>query len=363
MWLLNWLNDRWDKVTEWFGWHYTIWTSRLRNFWTYIDNAIKDAVKWAKDDLLPAISKALTTAKNYTIAKYYEARAYVRSKFSDLQQWATTTFGPLWEKIENGVAYAVQKARDLYYKAHLEVLQAKANIKAWARDFVNANLNPFTWITRYKNFIGDLSKLFGPENREKIATLLSDGFNTLVNFWSNPFGFIISIIEPVFVDLLSWTLAYALGTEEAELPPPPSWSNLPWGYGGPAPSVPKDVAMGLKAPLDSLYISGYRFRPGHEALDLGLERGAPVYTMHDGVIEYINEAYTGYGFQVVVRGTLFWTRYAHLDWIGVRKGQEVEAGEMIGRGNSTGNSTGDHLHLEIKYRGDFVDPAEVLGLS
>jgi murein DD-endopeptidase MepM/ murein hydrolase activator NlpD len=362
MWLLDWLNDRWSKVTAWFGsFFWTAW-DRLKNFWGYLNSIKRSAYDWAVNTLVPKINAALVTARSYADGLISNTRSWVWSRVSSIYTFIHDRVAELRSKINTGVNWAVGKAQDLFDTARGEYLSIRADILAAARNLINSRLNPFGWVLNYKSFIEDLAKIFNPDNRKKIIPLLGEWFDTLAAFAGNPFGFMIGLIEPVFVDLLAWTLAYALGAEDAELPSPPSWSDLRPGGGGPAPTVPPDVARGLKAPLNSLWISGYTYEAGHRALDLGLERGDPVYAMHSGVIEYINEAYTGYGFQIVIRGDVWWSRYAHLDEIEVRRGQTVQAGDYIGRGNSTGNSTGDHLHLEIKYQNQFIDPAQVLGL-
>jgi murein DD-endopeptidase MepM/ murein hydrolase activator NlpD len=53
--------------------------------------------------------------------------------------------------------------------------------------------------------------------------------------------------------------------------------------------------------------------------------------------------------------------YAHLSRIGVRRGACVAAGARVGRVGSTGESTGPHLHFELRLRGAAVDPSGVTG--
>lgn len=53
------------------------------------------------------------------------------------------------------------------------------------------------------------------------------------------------------------------------------------------------------------------------------------------------------------------TRYAHLQAPVTAPGETIAAGQPVGLGGNTGNSTGPHLHFEIRYRGTAVDPASV----
>ena len=81
-----------------------------------------------------------------------------------------------------------------------------------------------------------------------------------------------------------------------------------------------------------------------------------------GCVEIAHRDGGGYGKLVVLRhgqGMTSW--YAHLSRIAVRRGQCVAAGATLGRVGSTGNSTGPHLHFELRLRGAAVDPSRVTG--
>jgi murein DD-endopeptidase MepM/ murein hydrolase activator NlpD len=69
----------------------------------------------------------------------------------------------------------------------------------------------------------------------------------------------------------------------------------------------------------------------------------------------------GYGlYIVVVRDPQLSTLYAHLDWPLVQPGDVVTAGQAIALMGSTGNSTGPHLHFEVRLAGIPVDPLPLL---
>jgi murein DD-endopeptidase MepM/ murein hydrolase activator NlpD len=69
----------------------------------------------------------------------------------------------------------------------------------------------------------------------------------------------------------------------------------------------------------------------------------------------------GYGNHVIIdHGNGFATLYAHMNSIFVKPGESVVAGQQIGSVGNTGNSTGPHLHFEIRYQGVPRDPLSYL---
>ena len=101
---------------------------------------------------------------------------------------------------------------------------------------------------------------------------------------------------------------------------------------------------------------------GHAGLDFNGETGDPVYAATDGRVEYAEFNYGGYGNLVMImRADGTQTRYAHLDRIKVRQGERVNAGDLIGTIGNTGNSSGSHLHFEVRV-GDALTPTNPAGL-
>lgn len=97
----------------------------------------------------------------------------------------------------------------------------------------------------------------------------------------------------------------------------------------------------------------------HEGIDLGGNRGTPIYATGTGVVQLPSER--GYGYQVKIsHGFGYHTRYAHLSRILVKPGQVVKRGEKIGEMGNTGYSFGTHLHYEVIYRGVPVNPINYL---
>ncbi len=107
-------------------------------------------------------------------------------------------------------------------------------------------------------------------------------------------------------------------------------------------------------PTSEHYISGYDYseESNHRAIDIGGKLGNPVYSADAGVIVYAGWNDWGYGNVVMVdHGNGWQTLYAHLDSYNVQCGYYVGPGDIIGAVGTTGNSSGPHLHYEMRYNG------------
>ena len=135
-------------------------------------------------------------------------------------------------------------------------------------------------------------------------------------------------------------------------------------YGDGACSGPYDGLYGGGGfiwPTAGHSLSGNDYWSGHMAIDINLVIGEPVYASDAGVVVFAGWAAGGYGYVVVVdHGTGYQTLYAHLSAVTSGCGQSVVQGQTIGLGGNTGNSTGAHLHFEVRYQGGFVNPWFVL---
>lgn len=97
----------------------------------------------------------------------------------------------------------------------------------------------------------------------------------------------------------------------------------------------------------------------HSGTDIAAPEGTPVLAAADGTVTIANAIDSwgdSYGYHVKIKHTdSFETLYAHCSSICVTKGQEVKQGEVIGYVGTTGNSTGNHLHFEVRQNGERVD--------
>jgi murein DD-endopeptidase MepM/ murein hydrolase activator NlpD len=133
--------------------------------------------------------------------------------------------------------------------------------------------------------------------------------------------------------------------------------GLGWRAGVPGPH-------GLAWPIDGRPGSGFgpRLHPihnvvrPHQGVDVGAPTGQPVVAAAAGVVAHAGPR-GGYGITVIIdHGAGLSTLYAHLSALDVRQGQSVNQAQLIGRAGSTGQSTGPHLHFEVRDGGRPQDP-------
>ncbi|MCG8473926.1 MAG: peptidoglycan DD-metalloendopeptidase family protein [Cytophagales bacterium] len=109
---------------------------------------------------------------------------------------------------------------------------------------------------------------------------------------------------------------------------------------------------------------GWRRYRYHYGIDMKLRKGDPVRAAFDGIVRIARYNRGGYGYYVLLRHKNgLETIYGHLSKYIVKSGQEVKAGDLIGYGGSTGRSTGNHLHFELRYQGNPINPAEFYDLE
>jgi murein DD-endopeptidase MepM/ murein hydrolase activator NlpD len=99
------------------------------------------------------------------------------------------------------------------------------------------------------------------------------------------------------------------------------------------------------------------FWHGHRAIDIGAPTGSAVQAADGGFVSFAGWTDVGYGYLIVIdHANGFATYYAHLSNIYVGVGQAVERGQVIGAVGNTGRSTGPHLHFEIRYYSEQLNP-------
>lgn len=130
------------------------------------------------------------------------------------------------------------------------------------------------------------------------------------------------------------------------------------------PILPASGTYNLSSPfgfrMDPVYGGGQY----HTGQDIATHRGNPVYVTGDGTVELAEFQFNGYGNEVVVdHGYGYKTLYAHLNTIEVVAGMKLKRGDRIGTVGSSGKSTGTHLHYEVSYRGERVNPMQYMDMG
>lgn len=121
----------------------------------------------------------------------------------------------------------------------------------------------------------------------------------------------------------------------------------------------------MRQPLDRFRLSQqygcranalYGSQSCHPGIDMAIPSGEPIHAAMDGVV-IMSAWFDGYGSCVVVEhGNGLATLYAHQTAMAVEEGDHVATGQVIGYVGSTGNSTGPHLHWEVRVFGETTDP-------
>lgn len=132
-----------------------------------------------------------------------------------------------------------------------------------------------------------------------------------------------------------------------------------------------ELGMPLKSEYRLSSVFGYRIHPIsgkkklHAGIDMAAPKGTPVYAAESGVV-IVAQSWSGYGNCIIIdHGGGLWTLYGHLmnGGIYVKKGETVKKGDKIGGVGSTGQSTGNHLHFEVRVNSEPVNPAPYLNLN
>ena len=132
--------------------------------------------------------------------------------------------------------------------------------------------------------------------------------------------------------------------------------------GPPAPEpVDPTVACGsITEPAQGVLTSGYGARWGrtHTGIDIGGDDGSDILAADGGLVT-LADWVSGYGIYVVVdHENGYQTAYGHCSELLVTEGERVAQGQNIARMGSTGNSTGPHLHFEVKADVEYQNPLD-----
>ncbi len=358
--LLGWLWSNAGRVYLFFGKPYGS-----------IVNAARYAFKWAKEQA----DKALAAARSYVIVAVNVVKVIFNLALQAVRNFLVSL-------VDNAIAFALKlfEIAKASFKIALGaatgpiirfIKQVDFDIR-WALVSLKVELFHFfqDGLRRLNIEIGKIlikwlmmeriAAVFHRSNLAKILDFINRMYDFLDAFMRSPLAFIMNMLRLVFMTFFEFSLGYALAGPKYKLPPWPSWDAME-GQPGPGPSPPPGAGR-IGSPLSSLRVSGYTYGnpPGHRGLDLGLAMGQSIFASHDGVVRAAGWSTVGYGNFIILESQAWWTRYAHLQQLNVSVNDRVDKGDIIGLGDDTGQSTGPHLHFEVKHQGSFVDPVTVL---
>ena len=148
-----------------------------------------------------------------------------------------------------------------------------------------------------------------------------------------------------------FALAQVAGDKASHIPAIPPMSTAPGSFN-------------LSSPF------GYRSDPitgeskMHTGMDFSCDPGNPVYATGDGTVILVESDFYGYGNHIEVdHGFGYVSRYSHLADMFAYVGQKVRRGDCIALSGKSGRVTGPHLHYEILYRSDYVNPSAYMDLD
>lgn len=140
----------------------------------------------------------------------------------------------------------------------------------------------------------------------------------------------------------------------APMGPTLSWSGERYNQ-----SAPTAGGMNFDWPVERARMSrGFLLgKRWHYGLDLAAPKGTPILASAPGVVIYVGKGFSGYGKLIVVEHDENWaTLYSHLNKFSVKEGDRVTRGQKIGEMGRTGRASGVHLHFEIRYNRQPVNP-------
>lgn len=122
--------------------------------------------------------------------------------------------------------------------------------------------------------------------------------------------------------------------------------------------LPEGQSAAWTWPTDGHLSQGFSDR--HQAYDIANEVGTDVVAARDGVVARVGHD-SRHGINILLdHAEGYQTFYSHLDALSVTEGEPVNQGQQVGTMGQSGITTGPHLHFQVRWKGDAIDPAELL---
>ncbi|MEO1243613.1 MAG: peptidoglycan DD-metalloendopeptidase family protein [Pseudomonadota bacterium] len=248
-------------------------------------------------------------------------------------------FNPFMQRIAACANLAAEQAADAL------VIARGAERRQYAQCFVQG----LRFAAGASNLGRDLVPSFTPfdkrSRRERLNAILSNTREGPLLSLTHKISLVLSVMAAAVIAFAQAAFAVAPSPAQQALPASPVEGEITLSFGQRRGVLGRD-------------------RPTHEGVDIKAIRGSLVRAAGDGKVIDATRRYRGqpaWGKVVVIdHGHGLVTRYAHLDSYLVKKGDAVDAGDVIGAVGSTGKATGPHLHFEVIQDGLPIDPAPVL---
>lgn len=136
--------------------------------------------------------------------------------------------------------------------------------------------------------------------------------------------------------------------------PAPLWNEQ---FSSPLRSAPSTDSFGTRRIFNGSLASV------HRGLDYRAKPGTPVKAVNAGTVVLARPLYYEGNCVIIDHGLGLMTIYMHLSKFNIRQGQHLERGQLIALSGSTGRATGPHLHLSVRWQGEYLDPAKLFSMQ
>lgn len=340
----------------------------------------------------------------------------VRAAFTAVKTWVSGTWKRGWSKVSGWMSDAVKNGRDKTSNALSGVKERFSKVKTWLGTTWRSGWSKAKdWITHpIKSAKDAIAKIMGNKGVQQV---MRGAVSAIGKIWSGlkaaigkPLNKVINFINVGFIRGGINKILKALGVPQKSLVP---WiSPVSFRRGGPiiGPGTGtsddvllrgstgehvltanevrklgghrrilgwrKAVRQGKAYDAPPAYAAGGVVRPvpggfgnfpsyaGHTGVDFPVGMNTPVHAVMAGIIKSVRSLTTSYGRHIIqslpINGN-YEALYAHLQSFATSVGKRVGAGDVIGYSDSTGNSTGPHLHFTLQHPGgNYVDPTGFL---
>lgn len=220
---LAWVFAQATKVYDWFGDQYNYDKQVVSSTWTWIQNAIGQAIQSSG-----SYAWSLFTGAENDIRGLFD---WVTYQINNLPQTLSGLVSSVETQVSAWFDVRLQDvwtfAQDLFNTAQTTIRVVQTDIQSWVNGLIPGIIasaqGALAWLTVIRSTLESLASLFTFGNISKVSKLLGDWWSTITLFLDNPVVFLLDLLEPVVLSFLDFVLAWALGTTENDLPTQPPW--------------------------------------------------------------------------------------------------------------------------------------------